>query len=314
MTVAVRPFEPGDAAQAAELLRHVEPAYLATTESVLHQHQREPERTRRRSWVALAGDELVGWATASFRWARGPADYGRLFVAVREDQRGRGLGSELWARAERHLLEHDAGTLATYVHADPAGARFVAVRGFRSASAEEVSVLDPAEAKLGQLGALAEVKAGAGYRLVALSDVAGHERDLFSFYGDAGAWLPASDPRNEVSFDDWRRQTLENPLLAPEGSFVVIRDDRIVALAWLLVDWDLRRAENEWTATLPELRQQGLARLAKLAVIHWAAERGIREIVTGNDRDNIAMLTLNQRLGYRQLYVLDELERTVERR
>jgi GNAT superfamily N-acetyltransferase len=313
MTVALRPFDPGDAAQAARFLRRFEPAYLTTAESLLHRQRSEPERTRRRSWVALEGDEFVGWATAGFRWSGGPADYGRLFVAVRFDHRQRGLGSELWDRAERHLLEHGAGTLATYVHADSDGARFVAARGFRSASAELISAIDPAKAELGQLAAHAEAKAGEGYRLVPLADMAGRERDLFAFYDDAGAWLPG-DPRNQVSFDDWRRHTLENPLLAPEGSFVIIRDEQVGALAWLLVDWERRLAENEWTATLPELRQQGLARLAKLAVIRWAAEHGIDAILTGNDRDNIAMLTLNQRLGYRQLYVLDELERTVERR
>jgi hypothetical protein len=34
-------------------------------------------------------------------------------------------------------------------------------------------------------------------------------------------------------------------------------------------------------------------------------------IVTGNDDDNVPMLTLNQRLGYRRLYPQVELARTV---
>jgi len=71
------------------------------------------------------------------------------------------------------------------------------------------------------------------------------------------------------------------------------------------------RAENDWTATLPELRGRRLALLVKLASIRWAQDAGIREIVTANDDDNVAMLTLNQRLGYRRLYPQVELARAL---
>ncbi|MGB2874292.1 MAG: GNAT family N-acetyltransferase, partial [Gaiellaceae bacterium] len=67
--------------------------------------------------------------------------------------------------------------------------------------------------------------------------------------------------------------------------------------------------ENEWTATLPELRGRGLARLAKLASIRRAVEEGITEILTGNDPDNLPMRELNRRLGYRELFVRRDFER-----
>jgi GNAT superfamily N-acetyltransferase len=53
------------------------------------------------------------------------------------------------------------------------------------------------------------------------------------------------------------------------------------------------------TATHPDFRRRGLARLAKLASIRWAAELGITSILTSNDRENPAMLALNDSLGYR---------------
>jgi GNAT superfamily N-acetyltransferase len=53
------------------------------------------------------------------------------------------------------------------------------------------------------------------------------------------------------------------------------------------------------TATVRDFRRRGLARLAKLASIRWAAERGITSILTGNDRENPGMLALNDSLGYR---------------
>ena len=53
------------------------------------------------------------------------------------------------------------------------------------------------------------------------------------------------------------------------------------------------------TGTAPDFRRRGLARLAKEATIRWAAEAGIRTIVTSNDTTNADMLALNEHLGYR---------------
>jgi GNAT superfamily N-acetyltransferase len=78
--------------------------------------------------------------------------------------------------------------------------------------------------------------------------------------------------------------------------------------ATLVVDHSAGRAENDWTATLPDLRGRGLARLGKLATIRWARNAGIREIVTANDDGNVPMLALNELLGYRRLYEQVELE------
>jgi GNAT superfamily N-acetyltransferase len=91
----------------------------------------------------------------------------------------------------------------------------------------------------------------------------------------------------------------------------VIADEagRLVSLASLIVDDAVPRAENDWTATLPELRGRKHALLVKLATIRWARDAGIREIVTANDEDNVPMLTLNERLGYRRLYAQVELAR-----
>ena len=136
--------------------------------------------------------------------------------------------------------------------------------------------------------------------------------DLAAFYEAAGAWPPGGGEANRITADDLWRYIFERPELSWEGSFVVLDDQgRLVSLASLVVDPAHRRAENDWTATLPELRGRRLALLVKLASIRWAREAGIREIVTANDDDNVPMLTLNQRLGYRRLYAQVELARAL---
>jgi GNAT superfamily N-acetyltransferase len=277
------------------------PATVQTGASLVHRTTQEPSRARRASWVAVSDDELVGFASAYYSWYGGEVGNGRIWVGVRPDRRGEGTGSALWDLCAAHLA--GAKKLTVEVDDDPAGLRFVERRGFTRYDAEVMSHLVPGEAEL-------SVESNEGFRVVTLADVRGREGDLYDFYGAAGG-LSTGDPENRVTFEDWRPFILGNPLLDSEGSFVVLDESgRVAALSWLLVDHSRRRAENEWTATLPELRGRGLARLAKVTAIRWAAQRGLTEILTGNDLDNEPMRKLNRSLGYRDLYTRLDLECT----
>jgi GNAT superfamily N-acetyltransferase len=295
------PFQDRYAEEVAALYCVLVPGWIQTAESLRHRQVSEPERARRRSWVALDGDDVVGYATALFDWWGGETGKGRLWVGVREDRRRRGVGSELWGTAVAHL--RGAKKLVLEVDGDPAGVRFAEKRGFVKYGAEVISRLDPRECEL-------RPKPHEGFRVQSLRAVRDRERELFEFYGAAGDLRPA-DPENRVTLPDWRRFILENPLLDDDASVVVEdAEGRIVSLAWLLVDDARRRAENEWTATVPPLRARGLARLAKIASIRAAAGRGITQIVTGNDPDNLPMRELNRRLGYQELYERLDFERS----
>jgi len=295
----VRPFEPGDAERAAELLFQLFPASVQTADSLRHRQVIEPPRARRKSWVALDDNELIAFATANFAWFGGEAAKGRIWVGVHPQHRRRGIGTGLWDTSAAHLA--DATRLTVEVDDDPAGLRFVEQRGFTQYDSEVISRLDPGDGEL-------ETKPHEGFRVLPLGELQGRERELYEFYGEAGA-IPPGDPENRVTFDEWRGFILGNPLLDDEGSVVVLdAEDRVVSLSWLLVDHSRRRAENEWTGTAPQLRGRGLARLAKVATIRWAVERGLTEIVTGNDPDNLPMRELNRRLGYKELFLRRDLE------
>lgn len=303
MRPLIRRFESDDAEQAARLLDVLSPASVQTAESLRHRQVSEPERARRRSWVAVEGPDVVAFATAYFHWFGGEAGKGRIWVGVREDRRRRGIGTELWDAAVAHLRGARKHTVE--IDDDPAGLSFVERRAFTQYDSEVISRLDPRECELGP-------KAHEGFRLLRLRDMGGRHRELFEFYGAAGG-IPSGDPENRVTPEEWRRFVLANPLLDDEASVVVVdAEDQVVSLSWLLVDRVRARAENEWTATLPHSRGRGLARLAKLGSISWAAEHGITEIVTGNDPDNLPMRELNRRLGYRELFIRRDFERLAE--
>ena len=297
---SIRPFERRDSEESAGLLFLLSPAAVQTADSLVHRQVSEPERALRRSWVAIEGGHLVGFATAYFQWFGGEAGKGRIWVGVRAESRRRGVGSALWSTAVAHLGGARKHTVE--VDDDPAGLAFVEHRGFTQYDAEVISRLDPADCGL-------ESKPHEGFRVVSLREVHECAGELFEFYGKAGG-IPPGDLQNRVTLEEWRRAILANPILDLDASAVVLdREQQIVSLSWLLVDPVRRRAENEWTAMLPRLRGRGLARLAKLASIRSAAERQITEIVTGTDPDNLPMRELNRRLGYCELFVRRDFER-----
>ena len=305
----IRPFGAADADAAGELVRPLQPGILITPAYFVHRERSEPERTRRRTWLADEGGDVVGFATSSVKWDE-PGVVGRFWIGVRPDRRKRGIGAALYELAEAHARREGVQRLTVEVDDDPDGRRFVDARGFEAISAEIISSLDPEQTDLGELDGLTESTSAAGFELTALEAMKGRTDDMAAFYEAAGAWPPGGGEANRVSADDLWRYVFERPELTWDGSFVVLDgQDRLVSFASLVVDRERGRAENDWTATLPELRGRRLALLVKLASIRWARDVGIREIVTANDDDNVPMLTLNQRLGYRRLYPQVELAR-----
>jgi RimJ/RimL family protein N-acetyltransferase len=93
-------------------------------------------------------------------------------------------------------------------------------------------------------------------------------------------------------------ETLGNPDLDHDVSAVVLVDDRPAALSFLKIDPAHGRGEHDLTGTARAYRRRGLARLAKLAVMRAAAERGIVLVTTGNDATNVGMLAINDALGF----------------
>lgn len=294
----IRDFEPGDAKGVSAALHEEEPPHPVTAEGVLHWRDAQPERARARLWVAEVDGRIVGWAEVRLRWTTSVPDVGDVWGYVVPSMRGQGLGAALYDEASRYLMDVGAKVLESWTYTE-AGVGLLETRGFRATGKEQVSVLEPALADLTMLQGLEAEKAAEGFRLVPLGDVLDRVEALHRVYAAASADVPEYFREDDIRLEEWHRETLEHPQLSLEGSFVILAGEQPVALAFLEVDEPARIAANEMTGTLHEFRRRGLARLAKLATIRWAAEHDIAAMQTGNAHENAAMLALNASLGYR---------------
>jgi GNAT superfamily N-acetyltransferase len=286
----IRDLERRDAADVAKLCRELEPEFVATEEGVWHEVTGPPERALSRAWVAESGGALQGAALAGLEWTVPTGDVGWIWFGVHGAARRRGLGGELYRLAEDHMRVSGANRILAYVVEGSEAESFLERRGFRVKRTDRFSQLT--------VSAAPDLPQVDGFHVVALRDVA-DIRGVYQVYASGELDMPSDFEHSELPFDEWERETLGNPHLDWEGSKVVLAGERPVAVSFLKVDREGGMAENEMTATHPDFRRRGLARLAKLAGIRWAAENGIGVILTGNDAENAGMLAINRELGYR---------------
>lgn len=276
--------------------RELWPEIVITPPGLVHFIERQPERAAMRAWVVEDGGEIVGFANSRMRWALAVEGIAGIWVGVLPTHRGRGQGTQLYDLAAAHIVEYGARRLESTCRADePVGRAFAKRLGFVEGRREQSWALDVDSAEL-----LSDVRHDA--TAVRLRDLRDRERELFDLYDAAERDMPA-DHVHAMEFDDWRQETLDSPGLDLDLSAVVLVDGRLASFAWLVSDREGRRAANEMTGTAPEFRRRGLARLAKEATIRWAADAGIRTILTSNDTTNADMLALNEHLGYRPTIV-----------
>ena len=304
----IRELRPGDAEAVSTILHADVVPHAVTPAGVRHWLEAQPERARARMFVAEEGGEIVGWAESRLTWATRAPGVGDFWAYIAPQARGRGLGRTLYEQVEAHLVEVGASVLQTWTH-NEAGLALLENRGFRPTGKERISVLDLAGADVSSLPTLEQKKTGEGFRLVTLRDAVDDLEALHRVYTAAAADVPEYFTEDDVRLEEWRRETLEHPQLAYEGSFVVLAGEQPVALAFLEVDGAAGLAANEMTGTLPEFRRRGLARLAKLATIRWALAQGLSRVLTGNAEANVGMLRLNESLGYRPVLTETHLVR-----
>lgn len=295
----IRPFDRRDGRAVSALLRALVPEWVMTERGLLDWIESTPERARLRTWVAEDGREVVAFGEAGLRWESSDEGVADFWVGVLPLARRRGTGGALYALTERHLAAEGARTLQTFVRGDEDGERFLAAHGFRKTRREQCWLLDPRTTDPRAMSELAAAKAAEGFRVVPLRELRDHPEELYPVYREAHGDIPSDHREDNMSFEEWRRAVFDYADLDFDASHLVLAGRKPASFALVAVDREGRRATHMMTGTARDFRHRGLARLAKLATIRWAAENGVTALVTENDTTNADMLALNEHLGYR---------------
>lgn len=250
--------------------------------------------------VAEVDGRLVASATGGIEISVLEKDVGGLGVSVHPDARGRGIGTALHTRVLDHLASVGAHRLVAIAVEEPATMTWAAARGYTPKAQQRFLTVDPRQLPPQPAtppGVTIQTAAEAGPAVV-------HAVDDAASVDEPGDLTYAGVP-----YDEWLARTW--PGFDHEISLVAYVDGQPAAISLLDANYDTGRALSVGSSTLPAYRGRGLIKLLKSVSLRAAADRGLRDVITGNDSTNAPMLAINQWLGYREFCANRTMHRLV---
>jgi len=279
----IRAADEGDLAGLLALHDQLAP-YLVVTEVGLRDRLTTPPAPGQGTFIAVDDDHVVGTATTGLIAGSDPLD-GQLRVLVRPEYRGQGIGTRLVDAA--HDVLRAAGATTARVFAEPSAGEWAARWGYRQTRQVHYAGIDPRKAP-----DLPEVPSGVD--LIPLSEADPHQ--LYAADVVAQRTKPGDAKIVARPYDEWLWAIWESPVMVLDLSVAALYAGEIAAFT--LGNGDHTKVWSQMTATMPEFRGRGLAKLVKSAALHRAAAAGVQNCYTANYAGNAPMLAVNEWLGY----------------
>lgn len=298
----IRPFEERDYPAIAEVLKAAWPDEVHT-EAGLREHDRHAPEVRWGRFVAELEHQIVGMGEyTQFEGMYHPQKFG-AWVTVKPPFRGQGIGKALYGAVLEALKPHNPVLILSSTREDQAPAlAWLHKLGYAEKMRYWESRLDLARFDFGPWAGKIEAVEAAGFDLKSLKELEHdpqHRQKAYDLWLEARLDVPRPEAISEVRFEDYCKWVFESRYYLPEGHFMAVDKNtgQYVALSTL---WktDGPYLSTGLTGTRRAYRRRGLALALKLKGIGLAQAYGAREIRTGNEANNRAMLSINEALGF----------------
>lgn len=297
---------PQDYPGIAHVLTAESPEWPTTAEALEHDDAVRDPKFHRAVFVALDTSVTQALVVAVAFVGHDPLAHREgkftMNIRVHPDWQGHGAGSRLYETLLAHLEPLKPQALYTDVwETHPRAVRFVRDRGFseiwrRIDSHLDVSGFDftlyaELEETIGALGL--EVKSYAE-----LEDDPDRLEKLYKLEGTLWQDVPFGEAVTiaETSLQHYEKLLVQAPDFIPEACFIAIRESAFVGFSHLLQGNTY--LITTMTGVLRPYRGKGVATVLKLRGIEYAQAHGNLELRTTNDSVNMAMLSLNAKLGF----------------
>lgn len=303
MEIKVRPFNKNDYPDLVRIWNEAYPEYGSTENEVEYYDQHEDPRTKQAKFMAEKDGQVVG--TGEF-FQLGEWFHPRKFfidITVLKQFRNQGVGSALYQTLLDALKPFDPILIRSRVREGyEEGRAFLEHKGFKEEFVEWESRLDVSNFDFRSFSGLLESLESQGFILKTyrdLEDDPGRDEKLFHLWREIFLDVPFPDPPTGIPFETLLER-VKGPGFLPDGFFIMVKDGEYVGLS-NLIKWE---SDPLWTTGLTgvrrDYRKKGIALALKICAIRYARERGVPEIKTWNASYNQAMLSLNQKLGFRK--------------
>src|SRR5262245_61001327 len=221
-------------------------------------------------------------------------------LRVRQAWQGRGVGRALYDAILEHLAPLDPRELCAMVwQAHPRAPRFMLDRGFVDAWRRVDSYLDVTSFDTTPYTGLEQRLKAAGITVTTYAELAGDPDRLVKLYElDWALWqdVPYGEPVTKRTLEQFAAVEVDHPSSLHDACFIAVKDGDYVGYSRLVEAPE--GFSTDMTGVLRAYRGQGLATLLKLRGIRYTQEHGGRRVSVVNDAVNVAMLGLNEKLGF----------------
>lgn len=294
-----------DFAAVVEIDNLCDPEHLYTVEGFRHAYESfDTQKYVLRYYLAEKDGKVAGYACYRHMPYRFDPQRFWIWVGVRPESQGQGIGSALYGKILSDLVELSARWLHTAAWETWRKSReFLEKRGFQEVMRSWESWLDVGSFDFSPFQKYLQRAKEEGVEITTLgAERKKDERWLEKIYDldtTLAADVPSASPYTPPPLDHFRRILLEHPDLLPDAFFIAKIGEEYVGQSFVLrVPAEPGHLSHGLTGVRREHRGKGVAGALKLQVIRHARDKGYTRIKTWNATTNLPIVVLNEKLGF----------------
>lgn len=314
INLVIRPFTEADYPAIAEVLNAAWPDEVQTEAGLREDDDHAPQVKWGRLVAELKG-HIVGVADyTQFEGMYHPQKFG-AWITVKPQFRSQGIGKALYARLMQALMPHDPISILSSTREDqPHALAWLHKLGYAEKMKYWESRLEVSKFDFSPFAGKIEAVEAAGFELKSLKELESdpeYKQKVYDLWLEIREDVPRPDAISEVSFEEYCKWVFESQYLLSEGFWLAIDSStgQYVAMSTL---W---KSDGDYlgtglTGTRRAYRRKGLALALKLKAVQFAKAYGAKEIRTGNEAGNRAMLSINEAMGFVKQPILADFIKT----
>ncbi|HYF62394.1 MAG TPA: GNAT family N-acetyltransferase [Herpetosiphonaceae bacterium] len=254
----------------------------------------------RRRIVALDSSQAIVGSGFAKRLVALPGTFS-VSVSVEPESRRRGIGAALYQDCEAFAAGQGATSLLTsFPDSDPAAEAFARRCGFELDQHWVYFALDLASFDAARFAAIPAMVEARGIRFLSLAEAGvtpENQRKLYELNRRTSLDAPGED--SFPSFEEFVDDICGAPWFRADAQIIAADGDEWVGLAAVGLEGAL--AHNAFTGVDRPYRRRQIAQALTLRAIEYARSHGAERIQVFNDSRNVAMLAMQETLGYRPI-------------
>jgi len=298
----IRLFTPDDYVMYNRLSNTLYPDYAITVDETRFLDQHRSASGSHQRWVMEDNGDIIATCEYSQFLEGGQTGEFGGNVMVHPDFQQRGIGTYMYNHLLAALQSGDAVSLRNRVREDMLpGMRFLKKQGFCETKRSWESLIHVQHFNRAIFAPIEEAVRAQDIEITTAPALASDpERDqkLYVLYCELSQDVPGTANGKAMSYYTFMDYVLNGSLSLPDAFFVALHNNEYIGMSFLQASQQDDTLYTGLTGVQRAYRRHSIALVLKLHAIAYAQAYNHRQIRTWNDTTNMAILSVNERLGF----------------